>query len=433
MAFSDQGERTTYVLVLTVFAVAISSFVWLVFTDERSITPWIPAQITVAENAFFIFNHTTGTNVTANRADDTIHFIEGPGMELTFNFTDQTINFTSTGGGGSGEINTASNLGGGIGVFESKSGVDLQLKSINGTDGIVITSNATDIIINGTGTADNLGNHLATQNIDLSSNNVTNIGGTGPTKGVMRFPHESCMTWFNSTGDGIGQLCFQGVNKGGTFQTAGDIVIGGRSCESDTRCQNADLILERNAEPDGTIAMAIISARAWDDTNTPSFFSAIQTVVQDNDATSMDAEIQFFIQQNGNNGGSSNRKVMTLDAENDRFTVNPLVWSYGASEDNTLSSNAFTPTKSFIRMDTEGSASTDDLVNINGLQGGDYVILKTISSARDIVLCDKSKCSGGNIALVGSNNFTLATREATWMGIFDSNLGWILEISRSVN
>lgn len=54
-----------------------------------------------------------------------------------------------SGGGGSGEANTASNVGTGVGVFKQKLGVDLQFKSllagtgislVNGTDGITIST-----------------------------------------------------------------------------------------------------------------------------------------------------------------------------------------------------------------------------------------------------------------------------------------------------
>lgn len=48
---------------------------------------------------------------------------------------------------GSGEANTVSTLGGGHSLFASKVGVDLQFKSISAGDGIVISSDATGILI----------------------------------------------------------------------------------------------------------------------------------------------------------------------------------------------------------------------------------------------------------------------------------------------
>ena len=50
-----------------------------------------------------------------------------------------------------GETNTASNLGAGEGVFSSKSGVDLQFKSLVAGTGIVLSSDASEITIDSTG------------------------------------------------------------------------------------------------------------------------------------------------------------------------------------------------------------------------------------------------------------------------------------------
>lgn len=49
------------------------------------------------------------------------------------------------GSGGSGEVNTASNVGSGTGIFKTKSGVDLQFKSLTSPYGILYTSNTNDV------------------------------------------------------------------------------------------------------------------------------------------------------------------------------------------------------------------------------------------------------------------------------------------------
>jgi hypothetical protein len=51
-----------------------------------------------------------------------------------------------TTGGGSGEVNTASNVGGGVGIFSGKSGVDLQFKTLTSTGGTVSISSTGDTV-----------------------------------------------------------------------------------------------------------------------------------------------------------------------------------------------------------------------------------------------------------------------------------------------
>ena len=63
--------------------------------------------------------------------------------------TSTWINVPNT--GGSGEANTASNLGAGSGVFAQKVGVDLQFKSLVAGSGITLTPTANDITITGSG------------------------------------------------------------------------------------------------------------------------------------------------------------------------------------------------------------------------------------------------------------------------------------------
>lgn len=56
-----------------------------------------------------------------------------------------------SGGGGSGEVNTASNLGAGEGVFANKASSDLRFKSLVAGSGITLTSSASEITIDSSG------------------------------------------------------------------------------------------------------------------------------------------------------------------------------------------------------------------------------------------------------------------------------------------
>ena len=69
------------------------------------------------------------------------------GKVLTYNSTTGNFECATPPGAGGGEANTASNTGtSGVGIFKSKSGVDIQLYKILGSDGVSVTVNGTDYI-----------------------------------------------------------------------------------------------------------------------------------------------------------------------------------------------------------------------------------------------------------------------------------------------
>lgn len=77
--------------------------------------------------------------------------------------------------GGSGEANTASNLGAGTGVFASKVGVDLRFKSLVAGTNVTLSNDSTTITINATGGGSG---HL-TQYLTFDSGNIViKVSGT---------------------------------------------------------------------------------------------------------------------------------------------------------------------------------------------------------------------------------------------------------------
>jgi hypothetical protein len=62
-----------------------------------------------------------------------------------------SVSVPTSGGGGGGEVNTASNVGAGDGVFKAKVGVDLQFKTLIGGTGTTLVAGTDDITINAGG------------------------------------------------------------------------------------------------------------------------------------------------------------------------------------------------------------------------------------------------------------------------------------------
>lgn len=90
-------------------------------------------------------------------------------------------------GTGSGETNTASNLGAGEGVFAQKTGADLEFKSLVAGTNVTITSDANEITINSTATGgdpdQNLWETIVADSGSTTADNTTDslsiVGGTG--------------------------------------------------------------------------------------------------------------------------------------------------------------------------------------------------------------------------------------------------------------
>lgn len=95
---------------------------------------------------------------------------QGTGITVTNNTDDISITNSLP------EASSGSNLGSGTAVFSSEVGNDLQFKSLVAGDNIALSANGTTIMINSTasGSGDSLGNHTATQDLDMNGNDIIN-------------------------------------------------------------------------------------------------------------------------------------------------------------------------------------------------------------------------------------------------------------------
>jgi hypothetical protein len=75
--------------------------------------------------------------------------VPSPSNDQVLTFNSSTGRWEAGAGGGVGEANTASNLGGGEGIFSQKTGVDLQFKSLLSEHHITLTSSPNSITMTG--------------------------------------------------------------------------------------------------------------------------------------------------------------------------------------------------------------------------------------------------------------------------------------------
>ena len=93
----------------------------------------------------------------------------------------------------------------------------------------------------------------------------------------------------------------------------------------------------------------------------------------------------------------------------------------------TISSGAITYTNTYMVVDTEASASTDDLDTINGGSVGDILIIRQENDGRDITF----KHAGGNINLTNGIEFSFVNTRDRLVLQYDGSF-WV-ELSRSLD
>lgn len=132
-------------------------------TDTLTINASDSGEVNTASNVgggSGLFKQKTGVDLEFKTlvAGTNISFVDGPLLDTI------TINAT---GGGSGEVNTASNVGTGEGLFKQKVGTDLQFKSITAGENVSIVSGTDSVTISAqpTVTTLTLANNASNENV----------------------------------------------------------------------------------------------------------------------------------------------------------------------------------------------------------------------------------------------------------------------------
>lgn len=145
------------------------------------------------------------------------------GTNITIDRTNPDAPVINASGGGSGEANTASNVGTGAGVYKAKVGVDLRLRTILAGANITITENADDITIaasgGGGGAVDSVNGQTGTVVLDAADvgADVAGAAAAAQAAAVQRANHTG--TQAISTVSGL-QTALDGKEATGTAATA---------------------------------------------------------------------------------------------------------------------------------------------------------------------------------------------------------------------
>ncbi len=122
--------------------------------------------------------------------------------------------------------------------------------------------------------------------------------------------------------------------------------------------------------------------------------------------------------------GSNFYESFKVDRASGNLTLKKLT-GFGAAEAVTIASGAVTVSQSYVAVDTESAAASDDLETINGGSEGQLLVVCSTDDGRDVVLKDGL----GNLSLAG--DMTLVTTRDRITLLHDGTR-WI-ELSRSSN
>lgn len=167
-----------------------------------------------------------------------------------------------TGGGGSGEVNTAANVGaGGTGLFHQKSGGQLQFKNVNaGSNRVTVTNDATNLEVD---------LDVAQANLDLAQ-----IGGSLNAGQIASASRQGTGAKVQMSGGGT-----INNNDCARFDAEGNVVSAGAACEANT------------ASNSGTGGVGVFHQKSGADLQFRNINGASSRIVVANDTTNREVDI----------------------------------------------------------------------------------------------------------------------------------------------
>lgn len=134
-----------------------------------------------------------------------------------------------------------------------------------------------------------------------------------------------------------------------------------------------------------------------------------------------DDDFRFKVSSNG----SAFNTALLLDKSTGRVTVKDSFLSFGAPQTVTIASGAVTATRSFLSVDTEAAAASDDLDSIAGGAQGDVLVVRATNDTHTVVLKDGT----GNLRLAGDFSLDSANDR---MALMHDGTNWV-ELARADN
>jgi len=159
-------------------------------TDNVSITEQSQQVLIGVNESTTAQNVGTGSSLFVGKTQNKMQFKtlkKGNNIQITDTGTELQIDAILTGPDAGGEINTATNLASGVGLFKTKNGVELQFKSLSAGPGIVIRGDTDTVIISAIPPKVGQGDVIGSYNVGEGNNSKGLYTGVKTEFGYLNF------------------------------------------------------------------------------------------------------------------------------------------------------------------------------------------------------------------------------------------------------